>query len=1045
MTKKNNNGEKNRLVLFSLLFLFSSIILAQNTISGTVSSNGLPLPGVSIIIKGTNIGTVSDFNGSFTLNTKPDDIILVSFLGYKKIEEPVNGRQEINLTLEEDEQQLSEVVVVGYGTVKKSDFTGSSSTVNSKDIAEFPNINLESALQGRMAGVNMTSTSSEPGGGINVQIRGATSLSGGNQPLYVIDGVPQFNDASRSAAEINGFAPTNALASFNPNDIESIEVLKDASSAAIYGSRGANGVIIITTKKGKAGESNITFNSFTSFAERPKSIPLATAKEFATHINLTNTNLGGEAYYTGVDRFTVDGLQSVYFPSPDELGEGTDWQREIFRPAVTSSYQMTASGGNNSVRYLISGNYLTDEGVVKFSKYRKGAFRLNLDADLNEKIKAVVNLSYSADLNDRAESTNQSTTPGGLSPSGSILKSLITSPALSTDNQLYQVYLLLSDRGSSSGLLNPLLDLKNTINQRKYNIFQGSMDLVYKFNDNLNFTVRGAHNSSFSANDSYWNNLTAFGYDARQRTFQSDWRTNSYINENFLTFNKNTEDFNINIVVGNTFQKEDARGGTLNASNLSIPSDNGLFLLPLYQNISIPGRNFIESTLISGFARGSFSYKSKYLLTLTARADASSKFAENEKWAYFPSIGLGWTFSNESFFKGMENVISNGKLRFSYGTSGNQAISPFQSLSTLTPINFGFTNGQATGVITNTSENKDLTWETTTQIDYGLDLSFLKNRFNLTLDLYEKETEDLLQAKNIPSESGFNSILSNFGTINNKGFEISLSGKIINKDNFGWDFGFNYARNKNEIVDLGEGVEFYNAQNGQADYTHRLRVGGQLGDFWGFETDGLLTAEDIANGTPTFGGSTFEGDLKFKDTNNDGAITDNDKVNLGNAFPDYTIGISNNFRYKNWELNSLLVGNFGNEILNQNLLYGTYGSFFGVPTQEYLSDFWSPENTDAFYPRPSAGAVNNVTSDRLIEDGSFLRIKTLSLIYNYQLPNSKTKFRFNLTAQNLYTFTNYGGYDPEVSGYGQSVLTPGIDVGSYPRTRLWTIGAEIQF
>ncbi|WP_242155563.1 SusC/RagA family TonB-linked outer membrane protein [Aestuariivivens sediminis] len=1036
--------EKGLYLLFFLFFL-SFKVSAQDTVSGTVKSKGLPLPGATITIKGTNTGTVSDFNGKYEIKAKSDAVLLISFLGYETLEENVNGRSEININLEESQEELSEVVLVGYGAVKKSDFTGSSSKVANKELEEFPITNLESALQGRMAGVNITSTSSEPGGGVSIQIRGATSLSGGNQPLYVIDGVPQFNDASRSAAEINGFAPTNALASLNPNDIESVEVLKDASSAAIYGSRGANGVIIITTKKGKAGESNITFDTFTTIAERPKSIPLATAREFATHINLANTNLGGEPYYNGEERFTVDGQQSVIFPNPEELGQGTDWQREIFRSAITNNYQLTASGGNDAVRYLLSGNYLKDEGVVKFSKYRKGAFRLNLDADLNKRLKAVVNLSYSADLNDRAESTNLSTTPGGLSPSGSILKSLITSPALSTDNQLYQVFLLLPDRGSSSGLLNPLLDLENTINQRRYNIFQGSMDLTYKFNDNLNFTVRTAYNRTFSANDSYWNNLTAFGYDAKQRTFQSDWRTNSYINENFLTYNKNTEDFNINVVVGNTLQKEDGRGAVLNAENLSIPTNNGLFLIPLYQNISIPQRNFVESTLVSGFARGSFSYKGKYLLTLTGRADASSKFAENKKWAFFPSVGLGWTFSSETFFEEFRNVISTGKFRFSYGTSGNQAISPFQSLSTLAPLNFGFRNGQATGIVTNSSENKDLSWETTTQIDYGLDLSFLNNRFNLTLDLYEKETEDLLQAKDIPSESGFNSILSNFGTIKNKGFEISLSGKILNKENFGWDFAFNYARNENEIVDLGEGVEFYNAQNGQADYTHRLRVGGQLGDFWGFETDGLLSAEDITNGAPTLGGSTFEGDLKFKDTNEDGAITDADKVLLGNAFPDFTIGISNNFSFKNWELNSLIVGNFGNEILNQNLLYGTYGSYFGVPTQKYLSDFWTPENKDAYYPRPSAGAVNNVTSDRLIEDGSFLRIKTLSLVYNYQLPNSKTKFRFNLTAQNLFTFTDYSGYDPEVSGYGQSILTPGIDVGSYPRTRLWTIGAQVQF
>lgn len=1041
------NYLKNVLKTTLFFLIFSLEIFAQgNSIKGTVTdSGGMPIPGANVLQKGTNNGAVTDIDGNYNIKLVDGQQTLVfNFLGFNPKEVLIGSKTTINVKLEQGNQALDEVVVVGYGSVKKSDFTGSSSTVGNKEIAEFPTTNLESALQGRMAGVNITSTSSEPGGGTSIQIRGATSLSGGNQPLYVIDGVPQFNDASRSAAETNGFSSTNALASFNPSDIESVEVLKDASSAAIYGSRAANGVIMITTKKGKAGKSKIVFNTFSTVSEQPKSIPLANAREFATHINLANTNLGGEPYYNGETRTTVDGQQTIVFPSPEDLGEGTDWQKEIYRTAISNNYQLTASGGNNSVRYLVSANYLNDEGVVKFSKYKKGSFRVNLDADLNDKFSIVVNTSYSADLNDRAESTNISTTPGGLSPSGSILKSFIASPALSNDNQDYKIFLLLPDRGSSSGLLNPLFDLEHTINQRRYNIFQTSSDLTYKINSNFNFTVRGAYNSALSANKSYWNNLTERGWDNRQETYQSDWKTESFINENFLTFTKTVKDININIVVGNTFQKENGEGTVLSASNLSIPSDNGLYLFSLYKNISPPFRNLSESTLVSGFARGSFSYKSKYLFTFTGRADASSKFAENKKWAYFPSAGLGWTFSKESFFKNLQSTISNGKLRFSYGTSGNQAIGPFQSLATLTPIVYGFNNGSALGIVTNSSENKDLTWETTTQIDYGLDLAFLNNRFKFTLDFYEKTTEDLLQAKNIPSESGFNSILANFGSIKNSGFELALSGNIINNDKFGWDLAVNYSKNKNEILDLGDGIDFYNAGSGQADYTHRLRVGGALGDFWGFKTDGLLTEADVLNGTPTFGGSTFEGDLKFKDTNADGFITDDDKVNLGNAFPQFTIGLSNNFRYKKWTLNSLIVGTYGIEVLNQNLLYGTYGSFFGVPTKDYINDFWTPDNKDAYYPRPSAGAVNNVTSDRLIEDASFLRIKSLSLIYNLDL-NSNTKIKLNLTGNNLYTFTKYKGYDPEVSGYGQNILTPGIDVGSYPRTRLWTIGAEFQF
>jgi len=1044
MKKIINYKDKKRLILFNFIFLFSSVILAQNTISGTVMGNGFPLPGVTIVVKGTKIGAVSDFDGKFTIKANSDAILVASSLGYKTAEEPINGRQNVNITLEEDAEQLSEIVVVGYGTIKKRDFTGSTSKVGSKNIAEFPNTNLESALQGRMAGVNITSASSEPGGVNSIQIRGATSLSGGNQPLYVIDGIPQFNDASRSAAEVNGFSPTNALASLNPNDIESVEVLKDASSAAIYGSRAANGVILITTKTGKVGEGKITFNMFTTFGETPKFIPLANAKEFATHINLASSNLGGEIFYNGEVKFTVDGLDNIIFDKPEDLGEGTNWQKEIYRPAISNNYQLTLSGGSNALQYLVSANYLEDEGVVRFSKYKKGSFRVNLNADINNKFSISVNSSYAADINDRAESTNLSTTPGGLSPSGSILKALIASPALTADNQLYKVFLRLPDRGPASGLFNPLFDLENTINQRKYNIFQVSTDLKYKFNDNLNFTIRAGYNGTSSTNQSYWNNLTAVGFDSNQRTYQSDWVTNSYISENFFTYNKNLNDFNINVVLGNTFQKENGLGTEISAENLSIPSENGLFLLSLYKNVAIPNRNFVESTLISGFTRGSFSYKSKYLLTLTARADASSKFAENNKWAYFPSVGLGWTFSDETFFEGIRNTISNGKLRFSYGNSGNQAIGPFQSLSTLSSISYGFYNGAALGVVTNTSENKDLTWETTTQIDYGIDLAFFRNKFNLTVDLYEKTTKDLLQRKNIPSESGFNSIMANFGSISNRGLEIALSGNILKNKDFSWDFSANYARNRNEILDLGEGIEFYNAGSGQADYTHRLRVGGALGDFWGFETDGLLSEDDITNGSPTLGGSLFEGDLKFKDTNNDGLITDEDKVNLGNAFPEFTIGISNNFRYKNWTLNSLLVGNYGVEVLNQNLLYSTYGSFFGVPSKNYINDFWTPENKDAYYPRPSSGAVNNVTSDRLIEDASFLRIKTVSLIYNLALKN-KTDIKFNLTGHNLYTFTTYSGYDPEVSGYGQNILTPGIDVGSYPRTRLWTFGVEFQF
>ncbi len=1036
--------------IFLLLLLFAGVqAQAQDisTISGTVTdAAGKPLKGATIEVKGTATSTVAADNGSFSIAARPGNVLTITAVGYAATEVTVGPQKQITVSLNSNISTLDDVVVIGYGTVKKRDFTGASSGVIAKTIGETPAVTLENALQGRMAGVNITSTSAEPGGGISIQVRGATSLSGGNQPLYVIDGVPQYNDNTRSAGEVNGFAPTNALASLNPSDVESVEVLKDASSSSIYGSRGANGVIMITTKKGRAGKGVVGFNYYTTMAETPKIIPLATAKEFADFINLARTNAGGMPYYDGTYKVTSNGQDSIYFPKPEELATGTNWQKEIYRSSVTHNFQLTMSGGNDAVRYLVSGNYLRDEGVVKYSKYQKAAVRANIDAKLNSKFSTAVNVSYAADLNDRAESTNENTTPGGLSPGGSILKALLASPTLSTDNRAYEIYLLLPDRGASSGMLNPVHDLANTINQRRYNIFQATADLIYKFNNNFNFTVRGAYNGGTSLNDMYWSNNTELGYDRGQKTFQSTWRTESYINEDFVTFNKTAGDLNVNAVAGSSFQFENARGTELGGELLSVPTDNGLYLLPLYANRSVPVTNYAKSFLVSGFSRFAFSYKSRYLLTLTGRADASSKFAENNKWAFFPSVGLGWTFSDEKFFEPLRNTVSNAKLRFSYGTSGNQAISPFQSLASLSPISYGFINGAATGIITNTSENKDLTWETTKQADAGLELGFAQNRYRLTVDVYKKTTDNLLQYKSIPAESGYATILTNMGSIENKGLEVELGGLLMKNKSFSWNASVNYSLNRNKVLDLGPGVEFYNAGSGNADYTHRLRVGSPLGDFWGYKTDGLLTAKDIADGAPVFGGSTFEGDLKFADVNNDGKISDEDKVKLGNAFPKYTFGFSNNFTYKNWALDVFVMGMIGQDVLNQNLLYSTYGSYFGVPSQKYLSDYWTPEDKDAYYPRPSAGAVNNVTSDRLIEKGSFVRIKTVSLRYNFnKKPTWLSKLQLYFTATNLYTFTSYDGYDPEVSGYGQNILTPGIDIGSYPRTRMWTLGVDVQF
>jgi TonB-linked SusC/RagA family outer membrane protein len=1037
---------RSKLCIIIFLVISIQITNAQTPVKGNVKNdNGEALSGVSVKVKNNTQGVITDLNGSFTLSAGTNSVLIFSNIGYETKEIIVTDpTKSILVTLSPEINKLNEVIVQGYGGLKRRDITGSSSGISAAVISETPATTLENAMQGRMAGVNITNTSAEPGGGIDIQVRGITSISGGNQPLYVIDGVPQYNDDTRSAGETNGNVPTNFLATLNPSDIESVEVLKDASSASIYGSRGANGVIIITTKKGKAGRPAIDFNYYETLAQRPKEIPLANAQQFATFINLTDTNDGQAPYYDGTYKKTNNNLDSIYFPSPSQLGKGTDWQHVIYRNALTENAQLTISGGTENIKYLVSGNYLEDEGVVVYSKYKKGSLRGSLDAKINDHFSTSLSINLAQDLNNRAENSNLSTTPGGLSPSGTILKSFLASPVLGPDDDKYGASLLLSDRGSSSGLINPLYDLEYSINQRSSSYSQATLDLVYKFNDSFNLTVRGGYNNTQSNNDQYWGLQTEQGYDNGQQTFQSTWNTSTYINEDFLTFNKSVGKFHSNVVVGVSAEKDDSRGTTLSANQLPIPTDNGLYLLPLYKNINLPVTNEIQSTLLSAFGRASLDYDNKYLLTLSARDDGSSKFAANKKYAFFPSIGLGWNFSEEDFFKNIQNILSNGKLRASFGTSGNQAITAYQSLASLSPISYGFYNGEATGIITNTSQNDNLTWETTKQIDLGLELGFLQNRYRFSFDLYRKTTDNLLQEEDIPSESGYTSILANFGSIRNQGAELELGATIIKNNSFSWNTDFNISANRNKILSLGPGIDYYNETSGQADYTHRLTVGGSIGEFWGYKTNGLLTAQDIANKYPTLGGSTSEGDLKFVDNNHDGVINDADKVGLGNALPHFTAGLSNDFTYHNWSLNIFLNGVFGNQILNQNLLYSEYGSYFGVPSQKYLSNYWTPQNPNAYYPRPSAAAVNNVTSDRLIESGTYVRIKTVTLKYNLtNIPKWAHKIQFYLTANNLYTFTKYDGYDPEVSAYGQNVLTPGIDVGSYPRTRMWTVGIDL--
>jgi TonB-dependent starch-binding outer membrane protein SusC len=1059
-----------RLRLFCLLFLLAagpaytaSAQENQLQVTGTVRNRqGELLPNVSIMAVNTktnfSVGVQTDSIGIFHFSGLPPGagyVFTASCIGFET--QTLKGfalKAGITLTLairmeKSSGPTLNDIVVVGYGSMRKKDMTGSSSRIDEQQLKETPPTTIEDAMQGKAAGLTVTNTSAEPGGGISLQVRGVTSLSGTNQPLYVIDGIPLYNDNSRAAPEFASNVSPNALASLNPSDIVSIEVLKDASATAIYGSRGANGVIMITTKRGRPGKAVIQLDQYTTAAMRPKLIKLATAKEYAGFINEMAGNDGLPNPYNGKYLVAPGGQDSIYFATPDQLGTGTNWQQEITRPAaVTENYQLSASGGNEFIRYLLSGNYLNDQGIVRYSSYKKGSFRSNFDIKINNRLNAKFDFNAVTDQNNRAENSNGFVLTGGAERSGVILKSFVASPALSTDNQASRI----SNQFSSvtplyTSMLNPLYDLANTINQRTTKNFFATLELDYKLAEGLTLTARGMSVTNTTNIDEFWNNNTQLGYSRGQMTYQVNYANNTYINEDYLTYMRSSSKYSLNIVAGGSWQKSTTRYTALEEENLPVPVSNGLYLTPLYGIITPPFTYRADQTLLSGYGRGVFSYLGKYMLTVTARTDGSSNFAVNKKWAFFPAAGIGWNFTEEKFLSGLRSVLSNGKLRVSYGTSGNQAIAAFQSLATLSPLSFGFVNGVATGVITNTPGNSNLTWETTKQADLGLELGFFQDKYKLTFDVYRKRTDNLLQTKTIPGESGYSSIVANFGSIRNEGIELELSTAPVATKHFNWNLGFNMSINRNKILDLGPGVSYYNFTSGGADYTHRLTVGGRLGDFWGYKTDGLLSQDDIQKGYPTLVGAAAKaGMVKMVDENHSGTLNDSDKVFLGNALPKITLGLDNTFTLGNWTLNIFVYAPLGQKVLNQNLLYSTYGSPVGVPSEAYIKDHYTAAHPNAHYPIPSNYGPNFQTTDRLVEDASFLRFKTITLAYTFNTPAKwLSKLRIYATGNNLITITQYSGYDPEVSSYGQNILLPGIDIGSYPRTRMYTFGINATF
>lgn len=973
-------------------------------ISGTVMDNeGNPLIGVNIRVKGTDFGTATDADGAFYLDDVDENAILVfSYIGYQTKEVAVAGNTSLMVTLLSDSQLLDEVVVVGYGTQTKRDLTGSVAQISNKELESVPVYNVGEALQGRASGVSIVNNSGAPGSRVQVRIRGGNSMIGSNEPLYVVDGFPLVG----------------GLNFINPADIETIDVLKDASATAIYGARGANGVVMITTKSGKGSETGtVSINSYYGMQNTAKRFDMLNAEEYAIVANEFLKNNGGQPYFNESN-------------IPTEV---TDWQDVIFRAAPVQNHTLSFTGGSGKTSYSLSGNYYQQDGIIINSGVEKGLFRFNL----NHEIKSWLNLS----VNLNASRREQQSVPVDNGRRGNNLLSgaLAAAPGLSVYDEnglptrIGEVYPF-TDPGD---MRNPMLWADPYKNSSFANTVLLNSLLDFKITEDLSFSTR----LGLEYENARGNGFSPIIYpNDRGGASTSNGYWNSFLNENILTYSKTFASIHkLTALAGVTYQNYSTRGSGISVSGFTnnITQDYNLGSA----ETTNPASSYAsEWTLLSGLGRVNYSFMDKYYVTASIRADGSSRFGKDNKWGGFPSGALAWRISEESFMKDNMTFIDNLKLRLSYGVLGNTAVSPYQSLDRLIAVNYIYA-GEALniGYAPAGISNSQLKWETTREIDLGFDLSVLNSRLNFTFDYYKKNTEDLLASVPLAPSVGFGSILQNLGEIQNQGVEFGLEAFILEGD-FSWDVSGNLSINRNEVKEIagGSDVVTVGQTSGLPGY-NIARVGEPLGSFYGYEEDGL---DD-------------NGQIKFVDHNGDGEITPLDRVILGSPYPDFEFGFNTDFSYKNFNLNIFMQGVHGNDIFfataftNLNSFQRTQNQF-----ADLIGNYWTEANPDPNAKYPKLSALTQMRpSDRFIFDGTYLKLKSVQLSYNFPVANLNwiSNATLYVKATNLYTFTSYIGLDPDVNTRGsdsQSIenrLFTGTDETGYPSPRIFGAGINLSF
>ncbi|MCW9706515.1 SusC/RagA family TonB-linked outer membrane protein [Fodinibius salsisoli] len=1011
-----------------------SVVAFEEVVSGKVteSTSGESLPGVNIRIKGAQIGATTDMSGNYQINAPSlQDTLIFTFVGFQTQEVPINGRTEINLQLVPQTIEGDELVVIGYGSSNREDLTGSISSVSATDLENSITSTFDQSLQGRTAGVMVMKNSGKPGGGVSMQIRGVNTLQSSSEPLYVIDGVPISGDSD------NGI--TNPLATLNPSDIQSIDILKDASAAAIYGSRASNGVVLITTKRGQAGDVQVNYDGYVGIQQLPNQLDVMNLRQYAQYRNRQAEIAGWGA--------------QPEFADPSILGDGTNWQDVLYRDAPMTKHNVSVSGGTESTQYMLSAGFFDQQGIAIESDFQRYSLRLNLDNNPTTWLKVGTSLNLSR-TNENINVSNDD----------------IVNMAIRQSPDIPVKYPDGSWGGPSQSeftLENPVALAQLNTNEQKRSQVIGNLYAEIDFHENL--TLRNEMNGTFGYTNNYVFNPT-YEFNERVNDLNSSNRSSSNSTfwqvKNYMTYANTYQDLSVNAMVGHEVQVNQWEG--LSGSRERFPTNNLHELAAgdaqTAQNSSYSG----SSSLQSFFTRLNFTYDDRYLLTGNLRADGSSNFSEQNRWGYFPSVALAWRISNESFMQDV-NFIDELKLRGGYGFVGNQNIPNNRFIDTFTIVETQWGNGVRPQNLGNTG----LRWESTESINAGLDLSVLRHRINFTVDAYIKRTHDLLTDVPLPLLAGtsgngsINTPIDNIGQLENKGIEFSVN-TINMEGDFRWESDVVLSMNRNAVTELKSENSIIDRQINFFDTATRTIVGEPVGQLFGYVVEGVFEdAEDIRshatqNNAINPVNGVWPGDLKFKDLNDDGIIDEQDRTIIGNPMPDFQYGITNKFFYKNVDFSVFLNGNYGNKIFNQVRRQNENpASDFGMLESVFDYARLDPNSLDAnvddvivtnpetTVPRITTSDPNNNQrpSTRFVEDGTYLRIKNVTL--GYTLPTNLAS-RFNLrnlrvygSVENLHTFTGYSGYDPEIGSQTSDPLLMGIDNGRYPSQRIFTLGINI--